>query len=1704
MGEHTTMGNDKAPKNQQAPTLLDWDLSPELSFGSVQSSLDTNILERSLDTSTVCSNSECLNLRMKYQQLMGKIEQYLKLTTSQGHVKESDIKCAPDVVDGKNELDKNKFVEHDEDLSHMFYRGTSIDLEHCFRVPSSLNENSLDDHFVEEVDDTRDTVEITCDIIDLLVKDSNDAAVKKYNCEGHFSENEEVDEENEGDEQKQMILDHGRCSISVVEDTGAFFSEESLQFRKKRHFSESDLGTKLKKSESETSQSENKEGFFVLEGGVSKEEADQRSKSKNYDISDVEVSDEDGNSDGIFEEIQNSLDAPVVIENTESPRLHLEPNKFIEESNEYKPPGLEEFAMCAKTEPLTGEEAGDFFEEKIVKSVVLSSGSLKSTDTVALSTSLRRDLADVAQNLESDLSSVKQEYKKGNQSYENTVFDILNAICPGTVPGRRPCDSVAKEDTFQPVIGEVESAVNDFGESQTMSENNLQRLKAALGNMKLELQSLTKENTDLKEMMIIKDLGSKKDIEVLEEKITALEMTNLEKNVEVLHAEQLLSSNRNLEKANMELLNDLEIYKNQVSCFESDLEGKAKENADKLEMLKMVLESERNEQKNLKLQYTETEKLKNELELQCCRFSVQNEKLESDLKLLENSLKNNEKEMNVLNEEKGKLISENNSLKSVIESNEDVVQSQEKLKLRIQELLRQENVLREELKEQTGIFQVEKDELEKALIAQADMYDSLEKTVKDQEIENNKLQERLGIQEKNEVALRENIEIVMNENKILEQDLEREISTKMELKITENELLSKISALKYEINELNVMSSQMSTENEKLKVTAKEAVEKATVMKEENEKLNSVIQDIGKEKIDMEEELHDKATTILELVKIKQDLVHQIEIFEEDAKSLQSNVAEMKETVDKLTKDNNKLESFQSDLRGIQEENESLKFELLQMKERTSEKLAIQGLSKEVEKQELYTYSTNEVCQLDKSTEIKDIIDGLEPKENKRGLVDAFSNTGDHLGFEIHEKELAVLKEEIICLKTKNTALENNLKEIPVRDTFEQELEALKLENETLKRSLDFAIVKDDSDTDLQIFEDMKDAIRSMQAEKSSVDQYEKEMSDNMEQENKKLRDEIEDLYAETDQLKKSLKNQEESARKENREILKMYSDLRNEVEVLVISKHDLEVELHALKDLLEHDPYPTLVKSEHDTSKELTLEDLEEMEELKASIEKLKSDLKERDSYVRKLEEHLLSMDSNIPELTSTPKPSLSKGMPFISKSFLRRGQNLSSHFGRRAYSQDIPSINVEKEFDERNSVKPEFERSQTLDLSLHMCDLESCKPTEKQFHDGLKSEKLTSSVLSDSSNTSVQGSVDVSERIRSGLKAEEDGHLALELKQFELVAEITKLRRDFRETKALYSKETALLTEALEKEKLANELRGMSDLSLEHNVGSNLSHDVLKLRKEVATLREQNKLLNIDCDRWVERLKEQEQIVADLKERISQNTSGYEEIEEVFGRQLALLQKQREELIDKLKDRERENSSLSANLGEKGILEETLRKEKDVLSAKLKEKEKIEEELLEKKLLLEEQANKQKELEDIVYQKDLNEIELMKQKRILEEELREIESRFRDREENLNFEKNQLLNELREKRTKAVRSRLSESEDEVSSVCSESSAFSERNIGRLEVMLEEVEKQHSLAVNVLREQLHVKYNRREKELRKEHAAGLARLKQDSRNQVK
>ena len=494
---------------------------------------------------------------------------------------------------------------------------------------------------------------------------------------------------------------------------------------------------------------------------------------------------------------------------------------------------------------------------------------------------------------------------------------------------------------------------------------------------------------------------------------------------------------------------------------------------------------------------------------------------------------------------------------------------------------------------------------------------------------------------------------------------------------------------------------------------------------------------------------------------------------------------------------------------------------------------------------------------------------------------------------------------------------------------------------------------------------------------------------------------------------------------------------------------------------------------------------------------ERMDRALKEKETYIRKLEEHLLGRQTperNLKSLPQKPRVDAAQVGEIV-------GHQPKTEAEDHHQVADLPLKEDQKEVDIQGRINPllpwhsplddESEPSNYSARSTSHLETSASIPEAVPACTRPFSPSLSVSSRSSASTFSVGSWDPGAERIVSGLGPEDDGHKALEQKHFELIDEISLLRKDLKETKSIYTQENALLQEALDREKwMSGNLR--SKLGMTNTVVNfDLSAELVSLRQKVSILQETNKMLQAENDRWMQRLQEQERLVLELKGRLNTN-EGSTDRDEVFSQQVALLQQHRQELIDRLKERELDNSKLSSQLGDHMILEENLRREKDLLKVKLSERESIENELHEKKMELQRQIGYQRKLEDIIYHKNLIEKELMKQKRLLEMDFIEIESKLQEKEELLEIQRNQLLRELKMK--DQILALGSEGGSEVTGSRVQSPSLSEassnpgsrslsvdlgpsrssrRESGRMGVMLSEAERDHLLAVDLLKDKL-------------------------------
>lgn len=266
-------------------------------------------------------------------------------------------------------------------------------------------------------------------------------------------------------------------------------------------------------------------------------------------------------------------------------------------------------------------------------------------------------------------------------------------------------------------------------------------------------------------------------------------------------------------------------------------------------------------------------------------------------------------------------------------------------------------------------------------------------------------------------------------------------------------------------------------------------------------------------------------------------------------------------------------------------------------------------------------------------------------------------------------------------------------------------------------------------------------------------------------------------------------------------------------------------------------------------------------------------------------------------------------------------------------------------------------------------------------------------------------------------------------DLQDKELAEELGRLQKDMKETRAIYSKENVLLQEALRKETVLKNLmiyKTVSDSSKADTVNTTSDcsepsrckahKDIEVLKQRLAICLEQNQMLENENAALRTKVREQSATIVVFQNRLHQ-LDQETQLQKSFSSQLTALQKQRSDLLQLISDMDSgKASSLSDSL--KGVLkEENLRLVQEDIMARMEELDHLYKMLTQKQIELQHCETERRHLEQLCLIKDVTEMQLMKQKRLMEEQLSEIEVHLQERETTLMEEKILLLEELKEK---------------------------------------------------------------------------------------
>ncbi|KDR21313.1 hypothetical protein L798_04247 [Zootermopsis nevadensis] len=334
------------------------------------------------------------------------------------------------------------------------------------------------------------------------------------------------------------------------------------------------------------------------------------------------------------------------------------------------------------------------------------------------------------------------------------------------------------------------------------------------------------------------------------------------------------------------------------------------------------------------------------------------------------------------------------------------------------------------------------------------------------------------------------------------------------------------------------------------------------------------------------------------------------------------------------------------------------------------------------------------------------------------------------------------------------------------------------------------------------------------------------------------------------------------------------------------------------------------------------------------------------------------------------------------------------------------------------------------------------------------------------------------------------------------ELEIEVETLKSSLEDEKN-HNEKLTLELEMVQKSDSAAVHSGVTD------VNSNASSDsgMLELQHKLELILRSNTELVAEKESLLDKLKNQQQYVGML-----QRAGGYEQVESWMSN----LDKQQSDLMAELRAYREQHTSLAELVGSTGVLQETLYRQKHELLQKFEEMNVI-------KIMLENEREELKSaqlkiqmMEHQMLEKDNIFQELTRQKRLLEQDLHEIEDRLRDQEDRLQTQKLALEAEIRDRdlRIRHWQLELRAKQVEVSSARtlegfdqqSDQSTVESDNTGeqeRLELMRSQLEEVHKQAVARLKLYLEEQFTIRETELQKNFMSEVHTLKQQHTEQV-
>ncbi|XP_025903586.1 pericentrin isoform X2 [Nothoprocta perdicaria] len=190
-------------------------------------------------------------------------------------------------------------------------------------------------------------------------------------------------------------------------------------------------------------------------------------------------------------------------------------------------------------------------------------------------------------------------------------------------------------------------------------------------------------------------------------------------------------------------------------------------------------------------------------------------------------------------------------------------------------------------------------------------------------------------------------------------------------------------------------------------------------------------------------------------------------------------------------------------------------------------------------------------------------------------------------------------------------------------------------------------------------------------------------------------------------------------------------------------------------------------------------------------------------------------------------------------------------------------------------------------------------------------------------------------------------------------VVAELSNLHVELSEEREARARCEKELDQKSKKEKeLENKINFLVKQQQEDGGQHDCTEDsAIQLSK--STWQEMVKGLREEREMLMAQLRTQEQLVKEVQEQKTASDSVTSEVQSLFGRQLAALQSQRDQMQTQLDAQKAKNQTIAELLGQKSLLEETLLKEQESLKTEINNKEQHLKILLKEKTTLEERLS-------------------------------------------------------------------------------------------------------------------------------------------------